>query len=324
MEAASTNPVVLTNQAIIKVWEEINGLSQSLSPPKRKLIDLQMRVLSRLDYEYDISLIPDLMTSAIDVTVSDDINDSPEDARALANFVQSIFLLAKAKYVAICKKQQRAQEFLRESVSMLISNIGELIFSAQEGVVALLASLRRIFLGNTTWVQNLLNLFSNYELKKEQAKDELISFVESVLKRISRYPFLMRDTVVYRELAYAYGDDLLARESDLLNKKYPKASIWKKIYIQFLLVVTLSSVIGGLICLSDAMYHSYAEPVPWLIFFFLFGIILIIYLIVISKSLGRRRISREAGLKKYEEWLDTVKASAAHIRKRKTAKHTSS
>ncbi|NEP18398.1 MAG: hypothetical protein F6J97_16095 [Leptolyngbya sp. SIO4C1] len=124
-------------------------------------------------------------------------------------------------------------------------------------------------MGNTDWVQNLLNLFANYELKKEQAKEELVSFVQSVLKRISRYPSLMRDTVVYSELAYAYQNDLLAREADLLNKKYPKASIWKKIYIQFLIVVTLSSVVGGVGSLSEAMaYSDNSEYIPWIIFFF--------------------------------------------------------
>ncbi len=230
------------NQIIQTTLSQINILSQDLDSYRKNLVLLKTKVLWSIENDLThLHLIPDLITKAVDlIPIQSDSDDFNDLSSRLADFIHSCYFIAKAKYLTVVQKlRDTAESFLIQSVSLLIDSISILLANAN--VTSLINTLRDVFLNNKSWINNLIMFFKRKANKRETEK-EFIGFIDKVLKKISRVPSLMRHTIVYRELAFDYYDDLVRMNKSLLDIKYPDKNAIQKFFLGLLILFFITQI----------------------------------------------------------------------------------
>jgi hypothetical protein len=287
------------NQIIQTTLSQINILSQDLDSYRKNLVLLKTKVLWSIENDLThLHLIPDLITKAVDlIPIQSDSDDFNDLSSRLADFIHSCYFIAKAKYLTVVQKlRDAAESFLIHSVSLLIDSISILLANAN--VTSLINTLRDVFLNNKSWINNLIMFFKRKANKRETEK-EFIGFIDKVIKKISRVPSLMRHTIVYRELACDYYDDLVRMNKSLLDIKYPDKNAIQKFFLGLLILffISLTALIFS---------YPYYESKIFSVFIALLGFFCIRYILL---SWRKQKKLKDDELEFYKDMLQNVKDS---------------
>ncbi len=245
--------------------DRIKYYANDLSVVPKSLVLTQLEILSNIDNESfsSLRLIPDYITSHIDEIVhfQDNSGISPENNRALAGFIYSVYLIAKARYITCIKEAREvARRLIVSAAKSLIENVKILTTHLASEISVLIKILKENFLENSQWIFDLLDFFQAKQ-KAKQAKEDFFYFLDLTLKKLDRNNTLQRHTSIYREIAADNIDDLRIYKKDKLAKRYKTPGktlfvFWMTICVLLIIAYGIGLILGGISIFFRSRYHQ--------------------------------------------------------------------
>lgn len=221
------------------------------------LIESQLRILTNMaNGEFgDLPLFSDSIIPPIDAILRDKSGINEDNNGALAQFVHSMYMISKARYLACLReKKEEARKFVRISIESSIASISLLISSmvsnAVQNVLSLIEIVKNAFLSNKRWVDSLLNFFQKNS-KYREAKEEYFEFIDSIFNKLELHPELNKYTTIYIQIANQNKKDLIKNQEKKIEKEHPMSGktvfiVWMFICAVFVISYGLGIVLGGI------------------------------------------------------------------------------
>jgi hypothetical protein len=245
--------------------DRIKYYANDLSVVQKNLVITQLEILSNLaNKSFDsLRLIPEYITSHIDEIVhfQDNSGISPDNNRALASFIYSVYLITKARYITRIKEsREAAQRLIINAAKSLIDNVKTIIIHLTSEVLILIEVLKKNFFENNQWMLDLLDFFQAKQ-KVKQSKEDFFDFLDRTLIKIDRNKSLQKHTSIYREIAADNIEDLRIYKKEKLAKKYKTPGkilfvFWMTICVILVIAYGLGLILGGISILFRSRYHQ--------------------------------------------------------------------
>jgi len=245
--------------------DRIKYYANDLSVEQKSLVLTQLEILHNLaNKSFDsLRLIPDYITSHIDEIVyyQDNSGINPDNNRALASFIHSVYLIAKARYITCIKEaKEAAKRLIINATEFLIDNVKTIIIHLNSEISTLIEALKKNFLENNQWIFDLLDFFKRNK-KVKQAQEDFFDFLEITLSKLDRNKLLQRHTSIYREIAADNIEDLRIYKKNRLAKKYKTPGktlfvFWMTICVLLIIAYGLGLILGGISIFFRSRYHQ--------------------------------------------------------------------
>lgn len=193
--------------------------------------------------------------------MQDNSGISPDNNRALASFIHSVYLITKARYITCIKEaREAAQRLIINATKFLIDNVKTIIIHLTSEISILIDVLKKDFLENNQWMFDLLDFFKAKQ-KVKQAKEDFFDFLDITLRKLDRNKLLQRHTSIYREIAADNIEDLRIHKKDKLDKKYKTPGktlfvFWMTICVLLIIAYGLGLILGSISIFFRSRYHQ--------------------------------------------------------------------